>query len=437
MFYMDDLRDWVGYLDAHPGVHTPNIDALAARSLSFDRAYTAVPACLGSRVATLWSQSPVTTGVEHTGIQDPAAANYKRVLRSGLKSLPEVLSDEGYTTFNTGKFFHAPAPERWDVSRPYEEISSMLRKDTPEFAATLFDYGVLEPGEVHADQITADWFCDQLRTDHQAPFFFGVGLYQPHVPWRVPAWAYQPHPIEDVVVPETNSVGDLSPTAEQLQNRPLVGRMEIPNSMLVDNSGRSRELVQAYLAAITHTDAMIGQVLRELRNSPYAENTIVVLATDHGYHLGEKLHWRKCTLWEESTRIPLLVSGPGTHNGQRVTEPVSMIDLAPTILDLAGLAPHPDFQGRSLLPLAAGEDTPRPVMSFWEGHRSMRVGPWRLIQYVDGSAELYDHRSDPREATNLVGDASVASEYEELSKLMDETLVSSHPRSQFSFAAGT
>ncbi len=418
MIYVDDLRDWVGYMGSHPGVKTPNIDALRAESFAFNRAFCAVPSCLGSRASTMWGLRPSTTGVDTTIAEGDRA--YGPLVASAARTIPEVLSNRGWTTYNRGKVFHNALPDRWDVAAPYPEIQELLDTSNPTFWQTLFDYGVLPSGEVHTDQATVNWFIQQLQSP-ELPFFMAVGLYQPHVPWRVPQWAYDQHPIGGVVVPQPNCVDDLAdvpPTAVELAARPRL--FGTTNEDLIEASGQRRALVQAYLASITHTDAMIGQLLNALADSPHGDDTSVLLVSDHGYHLGEKLHWRKSTLWEQATRTPLLVRSPGLAPGGVSGRPVSLIDVAPTVLDAAGASPHPGFEGQTLLGLTTAQADARPAVMQWQGNRSIRWRRWRYTTYVAGGEELYDLSADPSECTNLSGDPAYASTLNTLQNLLSQ-----------------
>ena len=398
MFFIDDLRDWVGYMGTHPGNVTPNIDALRAESFSFNRAYCAVPTCPGSRASTIWGKRPGNTHVisNNLGPRDT-------LLASNAETIPELFSSAGFTTYNTGKFFHNAVPDRWDVTLPYDEIQDFRDTTTPEFKQTFFDFGPLPSGEIHRDQRTATWFSSQIQSAPEK-FFMGVGFYQPHVPWRIPQWALDLHPLNDVVVPQPNCVDDLDDVpapGRVLANRPIIFGQSNYDRIL--GTGRAAELVQAYQAAISHTDAMVGQVMNALASSPHADSTDVLLVSDHGYHLGEKLHWRKATLWEQATRVPLLVRSPHLPAGGSLDSPVSMIDVAPTLLDMAGIAAHAGHDGRSLLGADEAYADAHPVQTNWLFNRSIRWQKWRYIHYNDGSQELYDLETDPQECTNLIG----------------------------------
>ena len=399
---IDDLNDWVGYLGGHPGVYTPNIDRLRAQSYSFNRAYCSVPVCIASRASVLWGLDPGTTKVDET---DDTAAYNKLMQSKTLRPLPLFFSDAGYETISTGKVFHwAMGTKRfWDTYQPY--------KDSPVTYGdhdTLFDYGLLPPGEIHTDQLSADFAVEQLQIPHAKPWFMAIGLYQPHVPWRLPQWAFDLHPLDKVVLPEVRSddLDDIPLDGVKLANEPIakIGSFEATQNELVMRSGLWREHVQAYLAACSHTDAMVGQILDALDASAYANNTAVVLWSDNGYHLGEKLHWRKMALWERANRVPLLIRAPGiVEAGGGFDLPVSLLDLAPTLMELAGIPQPAQFQGASLLGITPEIAMARPAQMRWGNALSTRVGKWRWTRYPDGGEELYDLSVDPEEYNNLLG----------------------------------
>ncbi|MCB1690319.1 MAG: sulfatase [Halioglobus sp.] len=399
---IDDLNDWVGYLGTHPGVHTPNIDRLRAQSYSFSRAYSSVPVCIASRSSVLWGLRPETTKVDDN---DDTAAYVALMKSKALRPLPLIFSESGYETISTGKVFHWEMGTRrfWDVYQPY--------KDSPfTFGdhGTLFDYGVMEPGEIHTDQISTNFAIEQLNSPRRQPWFMAIGLYQPHVPWRLPQWAFDLHPLDKVVLPEVRAddLDDIPADGVTLARRPVVNinGAEITQYDLVKDSGLWAEHVQAYLAACSHTDAMVGQILDALDASAYADNTAVVLWSDHGFHLGEKLHWRKMALWERANRVPLLIRAPGmVEAGGSFDQPVSLLDLAPTLTAIAGIPKPAQFEGASLLGITPEIAASRPAEMRWGNALSTRIGKWRWTRYPDGGEELYDLEADPNEYNNLLG----------------------------------
>jgi arylsulfatase A-like enzyme len=262
------------------------------------------------------------------------------------------------------------------------------------------------------DGVTSRWVCEQLRQEQPGPFFLAYGVTQPHTPWRVPQRFFDLHPLDEVVVPESRA-DDLDDLGDYVRDEIVI---RSPLAML-QRHGLWREAVQAYQAAISFADWCVGQVLDELAASPHAENTIVVLWSDHGYHLGEKLHWHKLALWERATRVPFLLHVPGQPATGRVAAPVSLLDVGPTLAELCGLELDPAHEGASLLRVledpARAEDRP-PITTWRPGNHSVRQGPYRYIRYETGDRELYDHRDDPGELRNLSGAASARSVMDDL-----------------------
>jgi arylsulfatase A-like enzyme len=399
---IDDLNDWVGYLGTHPGVYTPNIDRLRAQSYSFNRAYCSVPVCISSRASALWGLRPETTQVNDS--ED--YSTYTRLMQSpDLHPLPYWFSQAGYETVSTGKVFHlAMGTKRfWDVYKPYKDAPVSFGDH-----GTFFDYGVLKPGEEHADQVTVNFAIEQLKMKRSRPWFMALGLSLPHVPWRLPQWAFDLHPLDKVVLPEVRAddLDDIPPAGVALARFPsfTVDGKFYNQYDLMRKSGLWRQHVQAYLAACSHTDAMVGQILAALDASQDANNTAVVLWSDNGFHLGEKLHWHKMALWEQATRVPLLIRAPGiVAPGGSFDLPVSLLDLAPTLTDIAGIPQPAQFEGASLLGMTPQIANARPANMRWGDAVSTRVGKWRWTRYADGGEELYDLSIDPKEYNNLLG----------------------------------
>lgn len=399
---LDDMRDWVGYKNTHPGVYTPNIDKLRAQSYSYNRAYCSVPVCIASRGSMLWGLSPETAKLD--GLNDDAPYSALTTSES-LHPLPHWFSEAGFETISTGKVFHYQmgTPRFWDVFQPYKNASAGWGDH-----GTLFDYGVLPEDEMHTDQLSANFAIEQLQTQRDKPFFMSIGLYQPHVPWRLPQWAFDLHPLQDVALPEVRlaDLDDIPPGGVEIAKFPgaEINGTYVSQHDMVINAGLWREHVQAYLAACSHTDAMVGQIIDALDKSEYADNTTVVLWSDHGYHLGENLHWRKMALWEQATRVPLLIRTPGRENaGGSFDEPVSLLDLAPTLTDLAGIKQPNQFEGSSLIGITAADAAARPPHMRWGTAVSTRKGKWRWTRYENGGQELYNLDNDPQEYVNLLG----------------------------------
>jgi arylsulfatase A-like enzyme len=256
-----------------------------------------------------------------------------------------------------------------------------------------------------------------LHKQHDKPFFLTIGLHKPHMPWDVPRKYFDMHPLDQIELPKVleNDLADLPPAGVEMANPQGDHRRML-------ESGRWKEAVQAYLAAISYADAMIGRLIDALDHSKYADNTIVVLWGDHGWHLGEKEHWRKFALWEEATRAPLIWIAPGvTHPDGVCQRTVDFMSIYPTLCDLCGIDVPQHVEGKSLRPLLADPNaewnTPA-LTTFGRGNHGVRSEGWRYIRYADGGEELYDETADPYEWTNLAGKPELASRKAELARML-------------------
>jgi len=409
---VDDLNDWSGCLAGHPQAKTPNLDRLAGRGVLFTKAYCAAPACGPSRAALLTGIKPATSGMYFNGqhFRDSPA------LKDAV-TLPQHFMAHGYRVTGSGKIYHGgdEDPASWQEYWPSQE------KNKPEdpmpanrplngIARTShFDWGPIANAATEmGDWQVADWVCAQLRQAWDKPFFLGCGFYRPHLPWYVPQKYFDQFPLDQVILPEVDE--------NDLDDVPEAGvRMAKPNGdhRKVTEADQWRQAVRGYLASISFMDECLGRVIDALDASPHRENTIVVLWSDHGWHLGEKLHWRKFALWEEATHNHLLFVAPGvTRSGGRCDEPVSLLDIYPTMLELCRLSAMPGLEGRSLMPQlrdpAAVADRPA-LTTHGRANHSLRDRRWRYIRYDDGSEELYDHDADPLEHKNLARDSQYQS----------------------------
>jgi arylsulfatase A-like enzyme len=401
---VDDLRNWVNYNSDYAGtVHTPNIDALAAVSTRYLNAYATVPQCVGSRTSVMMGMSPATHRITRAiwGIEPEYQAVYSN---PAILSLPQVLNQNGYYTASTGKIFSVPLANRWDEAGPAN--NPVYNPFDPGPDNTYLNPGVQPEFEVHPDQATTNWAINFLNTyEGTEPFFLAAGFHLPHIPWVVPQWAYDLYPIEEIVVS--------TPIPDDLADEPsaAVALVDPPNNALsqyelIEYAGKAADYTRAYLASISHTDAMVGQLLAALAASPYANNTDVILWSDHGFHLGEKFHWGKNTLWDQSVKVPLLVSSPGNPDYPvgDITSPVSLLDLAPTVLALAGVAPFPQFEGAPLHDVVNRS----PVeIYFNDGRATILPGDRKSIDYNlvlnQGLSDLAAYLlSDSQEENNLL-----------------------------------
>ena len=407
---IDDLNDWVGCLGGHPQASTPNIDRLAARGVLFQNAHCQAPVCQPSRASLMVSRLPSSTGLYFL---DPGLQ--KSDVTKDEATLPEAFSAAGYRVMGAGKLFHNKDNQRVFSSvgeygggfggmgpRPDEKISQ-------PHGHQLWDWGAYPDETVDMpDHKIASWAQRKLEADYDAPYFLAVGFYRPHVPLYVPQEWFDRHPRRQVQLPllQENDVDDLSAYARDLTTLEHVA----PEHAWVRDSGEWPHAVQSYLASISFVDHCVGMVLDALDQRADADNTIVCLFADHGFHLGEKQRWAKRSLWEDGTRVPMLLAGPSIKPAH-CDRPVGLIDIYPTLLDLTGQPADPNHEGQSLRPLLdnPGREWERPaITTFGLGNHAVRSTRWRYIRYLDGSEELYDHQSDPHEWNNLAADAAMA-----------------------------
>ncbi|MEA3364065.1 MAG: sulfatase, partial [Candidatus Hydrogenedentes bacterium] len=300
---IDDLNDWVGCLGGHPDARTPNIDRLAARGVNFTRAYCSAPACNPSRTSLLTGKLPSTSGVYHNN-------QPWRPAMPDAVTLPQHFMANGYRVMGCGKIFHGrfPEPESWHEY--FDNAGSPLPPNRPLNGiprTAHFDWGPMDCNDEDMnDWKLIDWAQTRLEREWDKPFFLAVGLVKPHLPWYVPRKYFDLFPPDKITLPDVN--------ANDLDDVPEAGRKMArtqSDHRRVLETENWRKAVSGYLATGAFTDACVGRLIDILDNSPYADNTIIVLWSDHGWHLGEKLHWRKFALWEEATHNPLMFVVPG------------------------------------------------------------------------------------------------------------------------------
>ncbi len=417
---IDDLNDWVGPLGGHAQVRTPHFDRLAARGTTFVNAHTQAPLCNPSRTSLMIGRRPSSTGIY--GL----APWFREVdeLRD-IESLPQYLARQGYATYSTGKLYHGRygrsegdsefqmlGPPAGVGARPPEKLVQ-----TPE-DHPLMDWGTFpHEDEEKGDWAVADWAIQQLEGPlsgpQEQPFFLSVGFFLPHVPCYVTQKWYDMYPLDSVQLPEIRR--------DDREDTPrfswyLHWKLPEPRLKYLEEDGQWRNLVASYLASVTFVDSLIGRVLEALEASGHSDDTVIVLWSDHGWHLGEKLITGKNTLWDRSTRVPLMFAGPGVAAGARVTSPAELLDIYPTLIDLAGLPAQPGLEGHSLAPQLRDAQAPREwpaITTHNAGNHGVRTENWRYIRYADGAEELYDMQADPAEFNNLAADPQHASVLEE------------------------
>ncbi|MFM8284032.1 MAG: sulfatase [Planctomycetaceae bacterium] len=404
---IDDLNDWVGHLGGHPAATTPHIDALAARGTTFLNAHCQAPLCNPSRTSLLLSLRPGTTGIY--GLR-PA---YRAVERwRDRVSLPRHFAANGYRTVGVGKIFHegnGKPGEEFDEPGPAIGMGprppAKLVPPTPMGNHPALDWGPFP----HADESKGDhrittWAIEQLAVRHdERPLFLAVGYLLPHVPCHATAPWFEPFADDDTILPAILR-GDRGDTPRFSWY--LHWELPEPRRAWLEETAQWRPLVRSYLACTRFVDAQIGRLLAALDASGRRDDFVVVLWSDHGWHLGEKGITGKNSLWDEATRVPLVFAGPGIAAGGRVTSPAELLDVYPTLVELCGLPPRDDLEGLSLVPQLRRADAPRdrPARTTHNaGNHAVRTTHHRYIRYADGSEELYDHRTDPDEWHNLAG----------------------------------
>lgn len=438
---VDDLNDWIEPLGGHSQAKTPHFTRLAAQSVTFARNYCPSPGCNPSRSATMTGVHPSTSGM-YSNYQDWRKAIPKAA------TLGSYFRKHGYYSAGAGKIFHYTQidPNGWESYFPSLE-KPMLEGFYPNPGGTVnmpkfpgmygeFDWSPipLADGET-ADGKTVSWVIDQLGRKHERPFFLACGIYRPHVPWYVPQKYFDLHPLDSIRLPKVleNDRGDLGGRALELADRAGGYHQH------VIAAGQWKKAVQGYLASVSFADAMLGRLLDALATSPHAKNTVVVVWSDHGWQLGEKRHWRKFALWNNVARCPLFIrDASGTSAGRRCERVTSLIDIYPTLLDLCGLPPREELDGRSLVPLIENPDAPwdYPALTSYDiTEFAVTTERWRYIRYLDDSEELYDLQNDPEEWHNLAGRAKHAAIQSTLAAmipekpapLLEETLIKLQP----------
>lgn len=404
MLCVDDMNDWVGFLGGHPQARTPNMDKLAAKGVSFTNAHCPAPGCSPSRNAILFGVEP-----HHSGLYP--FYNINNIEPGNIDSyipLPLHFRLNGYETCGLKKVFHNPdntylQDSIWDEYYDYGDRNIQLIESEgyiPDpYVKRLVSCPASNPPEDFQDRRNTLEAIDFLNKSHDKPFFLALGFIRPHTPFIAPKENFDR--FKDPVIPPEIKADDLS-------DIPIAGRsnaqiyVEIP--MRRDSAWE--QLRRGYLACISFTDDHVGLILDALAASPYADNTIVVLWSDHGFHLGEKRTFSKFSLWEEATRTPFIIWDPRGQNGNGMecSQPVGLINVYKTLCDLAGLDVPGYVDGISLTPWLQNPDLPKekPAMTTWgRGNYTLRTNKWRYTRYFDGSEELYSRTCDPNEWTNL------------------------------------
>lgn len=472
---VDDMNDWTGYLKGHPQARTPNLNRLSAEGVRFTRAYCNAPSCNPSRASVLLGKHPNSTGFYSNPSPPgfvPAKGKKSIDLRKyypDKQTIPQFFRDHGYSTFRIGKIYHYWGDwedmnvqkkdlsfdvHSWGGQKPLKPSNYLSGIDFGwSFARSgklsYMDWGAMdEPYERFAEYSRATKVIKEINRQHDRPFFIALGFYLPHLPWYYPKSILDEpelahiRKVEDVLLPQVpmgrpgKDLKDLSKIAVDIAHGGLKPR-SLDASRTYENwhdaitsEGKWKEAVQAYLASVYFVDMQIGSVLDALEQSPYADDTIIVLWSDHGWMLGEKEAWRKYRPWEDSVRTNFIIKAPGLP-AVEVNKPVGLLSIWPTLTDLAGLPMNDDLDGRSLVSLMENPEMnwDFPVItahldeSGRGGWQSLRTERYRFIRYMKTKdEELYDHSNDPNEWINRINDPDYRSVRDELSALIPDEM---------------
>lgn len=448
-FAVDDMNDFVNPLGYEQAI-TPNMDRLASMGVTFTNAHAPNSYCAPSRTA-IW-----------TGLQSTTTGCYKDEVYQydypNLVPLHEAFKQGGYNTYGAGKLFHHIAGhvdlDGWDE---YFARNEKIRKEgfptgyhgddlprpstvpnSPYYAKTgtkkLIGAGFLEWGAIpneDGDKMMGvqrtKWICDLLKQKHDKPFFMGLGLYTPHYPNYAPQKYFDLYNIEKIILPEIPE--------DDLDDLPVDIRKKQTNRShyrkTLEETGLYKEAVRAYLAAVSYADGLLGDVLDALEESAYKDNTIVVFWSDQGYHLGEKGDWGKHTLWSETSRVPLFISGANIPKNKRVESTAGLIDLYPTLMELCNLPKQHKLDGKSLVPELMNdsyEDRDLFIPYHQSGSYAVVNDNYRYIHYNNGGEEFYNIKKDQNEWNNLIGDEKYRSIIDKMKLVVPEFRKSATPK---------
>ena len=405
---IDYMNDWTTLFNENNPIRTPNLKKLAKKGFFFSNAYSSSPACNPSRVSVMTGTRPHKTGIYGN------LSNWRKAL-DGIKTIQRHFKENGYLVFGSGKIFHHHNDWSFHDNGSFDEYLMMsINEPYPnEKINGLRDYGSRNtdwgpwPDNIKktVDFKSVEYAKIKLNKKYDKPFFLNIGIYKPHSPFFVPQRFFDEYPIDKIVTPllPNQDIDDLPSGAKKITNEKkwfwdgmIRAKEKNPNAYL--------EYVQAYQACSSFADEMIGKILEALESSAYAKNTIIIVWSDHGFHLGEKNHFEKFALWEKSNHIPFIIYVPNLNkSGIIINNPVDMTTIYPTLSELCGLKIPEHAEGFSLVPLLKGNniETNPALTTYMRGNHTVRSERWRYIRYRDGSEELYDHSIDPNEWNNL------------------------------------
>lgn len=417
---VDDLNNMISPIDNFSNIKTPNFDRLANMGVTFTNAHCQAPLCGPSRASIMTGLRPSTTGI-YGMTSDNRIRRESNPATKNITFLPEYFKNNGYHTMGIGKLFHDHAPKAlFDESGgrvsgfgPLPEkrfVWDGYGKGTKGVhGRTSTDWGAFpEKDSLMPDHQSVNWVVDRLNRDYNKPFFMGLGFLRVHVPLYVPQKWFDLYPLDNIETPpyKPTDLDDIPPVGLQINDLPMM-----PSTDWAIESGEWRKIVQGYLACVSFVDYELGRVLDALEKSSYANNTIIVLWSDHGYRLGEKGTFAKHALWDTATRAPLIFAGPNVPKGKKINAPVEMLSIYPTLLELGGLPAYERNEGNSLVTLMKTNDSSKlakAITTFGMNNHAIKMNGYRYIQYEDGKAEFYDHSNDPNEWSNQIDNKKYA-----------------------------
>ncbi|MEO1616301.1 MAG: sulfatase [Planctomycetota bacterium] len=407
---VDDLNHWLTHLGRNPQAQTPNFDRLARRGVTFTNAHTAVPACEPSRCALMSGRRPWQSGCYKNGHA------WKKYQAAGEGLSAQFLAS-GYHVAGAGKIYHSMDSYQSEWS---EYLSKSAFSSNGKGVEKMDGYhlDVTHPNLKDDDLMdwhTVDYCIERLENSSDKPFFIACGLYKPHLPFVVPRKYYEAFPLEEIQLPPH--------LEDDLDDLPSEGvKMANPKSDHAKflKSGRWKAAIQSYLATCAYTDMNLGRLLDALDASPNRDNTIICLWSDHGWSFGEKQHWRKFALWEETTRVAYIWVVPGvTQPGGRCGRSVDLMSVYPTLCDLTDIEKPDHVGGHSIVSLLKDPNSAwayPAITTHGRGNHSVKTETHRYIRYAGGGEELYEVTSDPYEWNNRASDPKLAGIKADLAK---------------------
>lgn len=411
---VDDLNDYLGCLGGHPQAKSPNIDALADSGMLFPQAYCNSPQCRPSRTSLNHGVLALNTGTYFN-------AKFPKETKITTPTMQQFFMKNGYRVVSGGKVFHGGPGDDGDaiLKRPRDPKPPKGEDNFNVRGAPNDGYALDAADEEMSDYKVATWAIQQWNEPTDKPLFMSIGFFRPHRPLQVPQKYFNSFPLESIqrpAEPEEDDWSDMPEFARRLARTHAHKALHdgLSDHEYIVKHDEWDKTLRAYLASVEFVDQQIGRFLDALSENPRGRETIVMLVSDHGWHLGEKKHWCKGAIWEQTTRIPFIVRAPGVNSGSVCTQPVSLIDVFPSLVDLAGLDVPTWLDGTSVKAQLEDPSRTRPavVSSYGPGNTAIRTEHWRYIRYEDGSEELYDHRVDPNEWNNQAANP----EYNEVKK---------------------